>query len=51
MTNIEEVCRAVQELTLEVQLMKKDLCWIKMILKWVIIGIAAVLGIQIPGWI
>jgi len=51
MSELEGVKEELTKLTIEVRLMKADIHWVRMILKWVIIGIAAVLGIQIPAWV
>jgi len=51
MTEFDELVTLVQNLTIEVRLLQKDICWVKMILKWVIVGIGAIFGVQVPGWI
>lgn len=51
MSELEGIQKQLTKLTIEVKLMKADIHWVKRILKWVVIGIAAVLGIQIPAWV
>lgn len=46
-----DLWKAISTLTTEVKLIKKDIHWIKRIVQWVIVGVAAMLGIQIPMWV
>jgi len=50
MDELEGIKNELTKLTIAVKLMKADIHWVKMILKWIILGVAAVLGIQVPGW-
>lgn len=50
MVTLEDLEENIHGLKKDVAIIKNDVKWFKMIIKWVVVGILALLGVQVPGW-